>query len=359
MIDKYIVYMKKVFLWTFFVLVFMCVVTPVMYKEFFTLINTCDKTILERYTTDDKFEDCIFFIGEEVDNSHIVDQLKDEIAELKTADNEQKFGKIIFENKDAVKKIVSKNINYQNYLMRYGCSVDDVISWSEKISEIDDKIFLACLYISFLIASFIMVILLKLRKTFYFVAGIIYTLAIVSLFSDGIAEYIYIDILNWLGKLSKVFISYGDREVSSLILFQAFKESTLTFIIFDSIIQFLENKGDEDIKKAHKYLYASIDVQSRYLEQMNNDDILYIARMKIKRNPIIKCCDNEIKKLEKEQKKRSSYIRNYKNQKLDYYKEFKKELNWICTNTEEHTNAEYIEKLHKIQWLFYKCDFEY
>ena len=101
--------LEKFWWWGVSVLAIIHIFTPIMYSCSCMLINMCDKTIIERYATDDKFESCVFLNGEEVVSSNIIKQLTDEIDELKTVKSKQDLGRIIFEHKDTVKKMGSKN----------------------------------------------------------------------------------------------------------------------------------------------------------------------------------------------------------------------------------------------------------
>lgn len=230
---------------------------PGMYMGAYRLINNVDSSIYARYATNEKFEENVFFNAEIEENTKIIEQLESEINDFVGVSRIQEFAYVITEHQSEVEDIVSNNEKYQAYLISVGSSVDDLIDWSEKTAALDDKILMGCLYLTFLLISIIMVIPFGFRKTFYVCAGITYTIAMLSMFTDGISDYLVANVLSFLAKLSSDVFTYRDMEQWNLIINQAFKESTLTFIIFDTVVQLCQNNKEERLEKSCRYIYSS------------------------------------------------------------------------------------------------------
>lgn len=77
-------------------------------------------------------------------------------------------------------------------------------------------------------------------------AGIAYTTAMLSIFTDDISDYLVANVLAFLAKLSSGVFTYRDMEQWNLIINQAFKEGTLTFIVFDTVVQICQNNKEEN-----------------------------------------------------------------------------------------------------------------
>lgn len=234
-------------------------------------------------------------------------------------------------------------------------SVDDMLDWSRKMAKLDDNIALVCLYIIFLLISFVMVVPFGFRTFFYLSAGITYIFSMLSVFSDGVSDYLIANILSLLAKLTDDTFTYKDMEQWEIIFNQAFKESTLTFIIFDTVIQTYQNYNKEKIEKKFKYLYASLEIQCSYLKEIKNSS--YVARLKVNVKDIQKYCKKNIKQYNKEINKKN-ILPSWKNSLIvwhSYYEKLEELLEFMENNNQEFTSKEYIAYLRKIQWLMYIC----
>jgi len=146
-------------------LLVVCFLFPFMYLGTYKLINNIDSSIYARYATNEKFEENIFFNATVEEKTGIIKQLESEINDLIEVSRIQEFAYVIIQNQNKVEDIVSNNADYQTYLISIGSSVDDLIDWSEKTAALDDKISMGCLYLTFLLISIVMVVLLGFRKT--------------------------------------------------------------------------------------------------------------------------------------------------------------------------------------------------
>lgn len=344
---KFVVFLGVTFL-------IMLIIFPLMYMGSYELINNVDSSIYVRYATNNKYDKNIFFENE--NGTAILEQLENEI-DLSEVKRIQDFARIIVEHQEDVKTAINENEEYQKYLIDNGSSVDELIEWSEKISLLDDNLSMACLYLFFLVISFIMVVLFKFRKTFYIFAGIIYAVAILSAISGGISDYLVANVLSLIAKMSSDVFTYRDMEETKLIFFEAFKESTLTFIIFDTVVQICQNNHKEREEKAVRYLYSSLEIQCSYLNQFCTSSNVYIAKLMVPINVIVKMCNKTIKSNRKKiDRKKVSTNRKIAFQKQNEELEKLKELLfYIYYNYEEHTTNEYILYLRQIQNLMYNC----
>ena len=338
--------------------IILCCIFPGMYMGSYKLINMVDSSIYARYATNEKFEENIFFNDEIESETKILEQLLNEMHESSEVERIQDFARIISTNQDKVKKVISNNQRYQEYLIDIGSSLDDLIQWSEKISLIDNNLSMTCLYLSFLIIAVVMVVPFGFRKAFYVCAGVTYTIAMLSMFSDGISDYLVANAISLMAKLSSDVFTYRDMGELKSLFSQTYKESTLTFIIFDTVIQMCQNTHNENKEKAIRYLQRSIEIQCSYLSQFKNENNAYIAKLRVPFGVVVRICDKEIRKNNKKirKKKVSDNIRADLEKENKYFLQLKELLLYICyANCNEHTTKEYISFLYEIQELMYKC----
>lgn len=331
------------------------ILLPQMYIGAYKIINKVDSSIFYRYSTNGKFDKNMFFSEKIEENTGILEQLENEISDFQNASRIQDFANIITKNQNKVKNIVLNNKAYQDYLMSIESSVDDMLDWSRKMAKLDDNIALVCLYIIFLLISFVMVVPFGFRTFFYLSAGTTYIFSMLSVFSDGVSDYLIANILSLLAKLTDDTFTYKDMEQWEIIFNQAFKESTLTFIIFDTVIQTYQNYNKEKIEKKFKYLYASLEIQCSYLKEIKNSS--YVARLKVNVKDIQKYCKKNIKQYNKKINKKN-ILPSWKNSLIvwhSYYEKLEELLEFMENNNQEFTSKEYIAYLRKIQWLMYIC----
>lgn len=330
-----------------------------MYRGAYSLIDNVDSSIYARYATNEKFEENIFFNEKIEKDTGIIEQLEREIDDFIGVSRIQEFAYVITENQNEVEDIISNNEKYQTYLINIGSSVDELIDWSEKTVAIDDKILMGCLYLTFLFISIIMVIPFGFRKTFYVCAGVIYTIAMLSMFTDGISDYLVANVLAFLARLSSDVFTYRDIEQWNLIINQAFKESTLTFIIFDTVVQIYQNNKKERVKNALIYIFCSIDSQCSYLEQFQSDTDAYIAKIILPVDFLVQYCIKKMKiyKRKMTNKRLSEIKKDALYVQYGYYEQLKEKLIFLrYNNSKRYTTKEYIFHLRQIQWLMHKCD---
>ncbi len=328
---------------------------PVLYFGTYKLINDTDASIYTRYATDNKYENNIFFSEDVETSTGILSDLSKNIKGMGTVKRKQDFAKVIYENKEKVKIIIYKNYKYSKYLSDKGSSVEELLTWSEKTAKLDDNIVQLSLFLICMIFAGITVILFKCRKTFYFIAGIIYTITIMSMFSGGISDYLVLQSMNVFFKLGKETLSYQDMDTIKSIFIQAYKESMVAFIIFDTIIQIVQGDRERKRKGEIKYIIYSLDYQINFLEKYKNEDYKYIARFKIPVKTLLKKCVRKQKSLERYIKKAGKNVSTNSrilNQKNNIDKLINMIYEIINFNV-ARTTSEYIEILTEIRILTY------
>lgn len=329
---------------------------PCMYMGLYKLIHSVDSSVYVRDATNGKFGENIFFNEEVESKTEIWKQLEKEIDELSEVTRIQDAACILIEHQDEVLKIIEDNEDYQAHLIDIGSSVEELIKWSEKISSLDDRLSMTSLYLTFLFISFVMVALFGFRKIFYVCAGITYIIAMLSVFSGGISDYLVARVLSIFTKLSSDVLMYRDMEELKSIFSQAFKESALTFIIFDVVVQLYQNDRKEKVEKVVRYLYHSLEFQRSYFSQFENLPHTYIARLTVPVDAVVKLCGKNIRNNNKKigKKKLSMMEKNNLEQQNRQLMQLRESLSYIAyKNCEEHTTKEYISCLQQLQWLMY------
>lgn len=217
---------------------------------------------------------------------------------------------------------------------------------------------IACFYLTFLLVSFIMVVLFKFRKTFYIFAGTIYAVAILSTFSDGISDYLVANVLALIAKLSSDVFTYSDMEEIKLIFFGAFKESMLSFIIFDSVIQICQNNYKEKKVREVRYLYGSLEAQCAYLNQFRDLSKGYSAKLLVPKDEVVKRCDKMIKMNNKMLKGKKILPDTKKDleKQNEELAQLKKLLEIYSNCGSMFTTNKHIFNLRQIQYLMRKYD---
>ena len=328
---------------------------PVLYFGTYQLINHTDTSIYTRYATGNKYEENIFFNAEVDKSTEILSELKENIDEMGTIKSKQDFAKVITANKEKVEQIITENSKYKKYLSDQGSSAEELFEWSKKTAELDNNILQLNLFLICMIFAGITVMIFKCRKTFYFIAGIIYTITIMSMFSGGISDYLVLKAINVFLKLGKETLSYQDMDTIKTIFIQAYKESMIAFIIFDTIIQIVQGDRERKRKEEIKYIIYTLDYQIKFLEKYKDDDYQYIARLRIPVRTLLKQCLRKQKSLERYLNKagknafNNSRITNEKNN-ID---KLISNINKIINFNEARTTREYIGILTEIRILMY------
>lgn len=328
---------------------------PVLYWGTYQLINHTDTSIYARYATENKYDENIFFNAKVDKDTGILSELNCNISEFSSVKSTQDFARVITENKEKVAQIIDGNSRYKEYLSDQHSSSEELFEWSKKTAELDNNILQLNLFLICMIFAGITVIVFKCRKTFYFIAGTIYTITIMSMFSGGISDYLVLKAMNVFLKLGKTHLSYQDMDTIKLIFIQAYKESMVAFIIFDTIIQMVQGDRERRRKEEIRYIIYSLDYQISFLEKYKNDDNKYAARLNIPVGTLLKMCQRKQKSLERSLNKAGKNTHNnirIINEKNNIEKLIIK-INAITKQNVACTTSEHLEILREIRILMY------
>ena len=270
----------------------------------------------------------------------------------------------MYENIDKIVNVMNKNKNYLLYLQENNTSLENVTKYIQKMAFMDDKILQMDIYLVFLLMCFITVCVFKYRKIFYAIAGITYLLVIASVFSDGLSDYLVTNAINVLAKMQSSIFTYQNMEEVKIIYIDAFKESMMTFIIFDTVIQILGDKKDEKKRYQIKYAYGSLNIQIDYFKEHEKKEYKFVGKMNFKANYILDDCKREIEKCEKlkrKYEKRKEIYGKYKEtydinmNQLSDWENLRDSIICLINNKEFYSIEEYLRMLKKARDGMVQC----
>lgn len=320
-------------------IVFLVMITiglPVLYFGTYDLINHVDTTIYARYATNGKYDENIYFNESIEKETGFFSEIRNSIEGASEINRIQEFGQIVNSHSKEIETLINHNDKYKNYLTEQGSSAEELILWSQKIAALDDNIGVMCIYLICVVFAFITVGGFKLRKTFYLFAGTVYMITMTSVFSDGLSDYLVMNFMNFISKFSARVFTYQEMNDLKIFFVQAFKESMLTFIIFDTIIQILQGNKDKRREEEIRKCVYSLDYVINFLKEYENRDEKYISGFRIPCKEVLRKCK--------------------KNKKKKCYQELEHELLYGDFWRDIHNNKEYIDKLEKIRMHIYLCN---
>lgn len=207
------------------------VVSVIVYGGLYKINNYYPETY-QRYATNGKSEENIFFSREVDEKTNFTDSLVDIDFTKALKDRRlQTACKIINNNKNIVRKNLMNNKEYMNYLSDNGLTIEDLFSYTEKLEELDNNFLKSGYFIAILIIIYICVVKFGYRSQFYLIAGIVYTLHVLSQFTGMQSDSLF-----YYAAFQR-YDTYDNYITTAHILFAALNESILTFIIFDYIFQ--------------------------------------------------------------------------------------------------------------------------
>ena len=330
-----------------------------IYFGFYQLINNVDVSIYNRYATENQFDWPVYFNEDVEEKTGIVSEINqiDEIIELPQSSSKQAIYKCMYENIDKVVNIMNENENYVHYLEKNNTSIENATKYIQKMAFMDDKILQMDIYLVFLLMCVITVGVFKYRKTFYVIAGITYLLVMASIFSDGLSDYLVTNVINILAKMQSSIFTYQNMEEAKVYYIDAFKESMMTFIIFDTVMQILGDKKDEKKQYQIRYAYNSINIQIDYFEEQEKNEYKFIGKMNFMENYILKDCNRKIKKfkkLKRKQKKHNKIFDQYVYQ-LSCWENLKDSIDLLISNKNAYSIEEYLEMLKRARDSMVQC----
>ena len=295
--------------WTFSILIVLYIGFYGIYFGFYQLVNHVDDSIYYRYATENQFDWSVYFNEDVEEKTGIISEINQiaEIMELPKNSSKQAIYRCMNENINEIVDIMNKNEKYLHYLEENNTSVESATKYIQKMAFMDDKILQMDIYLVFLIMCVITVGVFEYRKSFYVTAGITYLLVMASVFSDGLSDYLVTNAINILAKMQSSIFTYQNMEEVKVFCIDAFKESMLTFIIFDTVMQILSDRKDEEKRYQIRYVFNSLNIQIDYFKEQEKKEYEFVGKMKFKTDYILKDCNREIKKLEKLKRKQKKY----------------------------------------------------
>ena len=309
---------------------------PMLYSGSYYIINHVDTSIYDRYATDGKYSDNIFFSEKIEEETNIFSEIVNKLGiSIESIERKQDIAKIIYENREEVSEVISSNNKYCNYLKEKGATIDEFFLWNKKIAEIDEIFFETIIFILCLVYAFIWILIFKWRTAFYIGSGIIYIICTLSYFSGGITDYLLVNLANCFPKEVFSSITYLDMEEMRNLFISGFKESMLAFIIFDTLFQAAESNRTLRAEKEIKNIIYSLDYLILQLSRYANSTCIYKIKAKYTVASLINICNK---------KDNDANYRNLKIQLED--REF-----W----DEGHTTIEYLQKFKIIRQYIFRC----
>ncbi len=340
-------------------IVIACLASYGIYFGFYQLVNIVDSSIYNRYATENQFDRPVYFNDTVEEKTGIISEISQVrgIKELPPHSSMQTIYKCMNKNIDQIRNIMNENENYLHYLSENNTSIENATKYIQKMAFMDDKILQTDIYLVFFIMCVLTVGVFKFRKSFYITAGITYLLVMASVFSDGLSDYLVTNAINILAKLQSSVFTYQNMEEAKMLYIDAFKESMMTFIIFDSVMQILSDKKEEKKRYQIKYIYHSINIQIDYFKEQAKTDYKFIGKMNFKANYILKDCTCKIKKLKKLINKQKVHNKIYEKYvfQLSCWEGLKDNIVFLVNNKNSYCIEEYLEILKNTRDCMAQC----
>ena len=87
------------------------------------------------------------------------------------------------------------------------------------------------MYLSFVVICIVSLTKFKYRKGFYVASAIVYLIAMTSIFSDGLTDYIVSNIFAFVAKINKETFTYIDMNIVKEYFLDTLKESMMKEIL--------------------------------------------------------------------------------------------------------------------------------
>ena len=235
--------------------IFLMIIIP---KGSYYAINSFGDKVYYLYATDGKNDEDIFFSEKIYKSANIEDTFQNIAQEIKDIDEKKEIKdrdaivkkyledknsltlanklEIISRHKVVSSKYIKANKEYVDYLQTQERDIDDVFNYCDKISSINDNVYRASFYLSFII-FIIAILFLKNRVLMYFFALIIYVPIITNDFSKGLLG-------SFISNLEIVSNHFSNQDIQTIssIMSSTTKEAFVTVIILDGLFQAIVSK---------------------------------------------------------------------------------------------------------------------
>lgn len=358
--------LRKFGIWSLFILIILTFGLRLFYFGTFFLIKRVDPTIFCRHASDNMYADDIYFSAEAEETGILsdfnekIDGFQEVVNSCIISSNNYELRLFLDEHIEEVLAVAKENNIYIDYLKNKGSSLECLSEYIHNMAKLDDNILQMAMYLSFVVICIVSLTKFKYRKSFYVASAIVYLIAMTSIFSNGLTDYIVSNIFAFVAKINKETFTYIDMNIVKEYFLDTLKESMMTVVIFDTIFQFKQSERNTKRIKDIRYVYQSLDMQIAYLRDIYNSSDKYIARLKVPSYCIEKECYKEAKKWGKalkRQKVKNSYYVKYKTRYETNISLYEK-LQWIRTNCNEAYSSEYyVNYLQQIKELMIECGY--
>lgn len=326
----------KIVLWAILFTFLLPFLAIVFYFMVYALINQADSNIYFLNATYNKFKSDVYFSTEEVENTHFFEELTDKIygmEEVLSQNNSNELWHFMDNHQNEILYIAMNNEEYMQYLADNDTTLEDLRIYISKMAHVDQYITLLALYITFVVILFVTLVIFDYRKAFYVTAIIVYFIAAISYFSDGLSDYLVSIPLSFVSKFVKSTFTYEDALFLRKYLVNTLKEALLTVALIDTIREMIKGNIYIGHKSDIRYTYESLEIQIDYLKKYECLKHSFIAKLAIPSAHLEKIsCKNN--------------------------KELSELLCFLRTNTEEiHECGEYIDMMEKTRALMISCKY--
>lgn len=232
-------------------------ITMCMYMISYTVINVLDDSSYIRYATNGKYNEDIFFKVARKEIVHLDDMLeefmKNELVTIEFKRQQDLFQEILKKENSFKNKVLQDPV-YRAYLDKNNLTEDDAINYITKISQLDNVMLNASMFIVSLIYIAVYYFAFKYRKRIYLGSGLLYLVLMLDTFSSGLlsnALYPY---------FKQIFsdVNYEDYTLFIKGMLPAVKEATLTFLMFDAVFQYYVSRKNKRIASELKNTFDSL-----------------------------------------------------------------------------------------------------
>ncbi|WP_312046499.1 hypothetical protein [Anaerotignum sp.] len=272
--------------------------TLFIYFQSYVIINTVDTSSYIRYATNGRYNEDVYFkkaVEEKVQIQDIIintigeDQSEEEkqelIEELLRSGRKQDVFVELLKNEKVFRERINGNEEYINYLEQKSLSVDELVSFMNKLIKLDELMLTASIYISSLIFIFLYYGVFKYRKRIYLAAATLYFMLVLDSFTGGLLSNIAYPYFIQVGKMG-----YEEYLVFVKGMLPAMREATLTFIIVDTVVQYYLERKNRLLSYQIKTAYYSLEKVLIGLNAIKDRDNIKVHYININFNTILNFC---------------------------------------------------------------------
>ena len=183
-------------IWSLFIVIILTFGLRLFYFGTFFLIKRVDPTIFCRHASDNMYADDIYFSAEAEETGILsdfnekIDGFQEVVDSCIISSNNYELRLFLDEHIEEVLAVAKENNIYIDYLKNKGSSLECLSEYIHNMAKLDDNILQMAMYLSFVVICIVSLTKFKYRKGFYVASAIVYLIAMTSIFSDGLTDYI-------------------------------------------------------------------------------------------------------------------------------------------------------------------------